>query len=111
MVLVGLQLTVSGNDKPTHTVVGKHLSDHYNDFMRIMREHNSSPNILEDVVTVFVSPTESYRKMKFMPVLSTEGQPLQNDIVNFKGTAVQYSAVFEVGYFEQLMKGSIDGIR
>lgn len=108
VVLVGLQLTVSGSDdatdKPSHSVVGQHLKDHYDDFKKIMQQHHADMNVLEEVMTVFVSPTESCRKMKAMPVLSMEYKPLRNAIPSFAGTAVQYYSVFEVEH----IRDSID---
>lgn len=89
VVLVGLQLTVSGSDdangKPSHTVVGQHLKDHYDDFKNILQQHHPGINFLEEAVTVLISPTESCRKMKFMPVLTKESKPLKNAIQLFSG--------------------------
>lgn len=107
VVLVGLQQTVSGSDdasdKPSHSVVGQHLKDHYNDFKNIMQQYHANINVLEEVVTVFVSPTESCRKMEAMPVLNKESKALKNAIPSFSGMAVQYCTVFEVEYIAGLM--------
>ena len=57
-----------------------------------------------EVVTVFVSPTETCREVDFMPVLSKDGKNLKNAIVGFPGTAVQYYTLYEVGYIAELVK-------
>lgn len=107
IVLVGLQMTVSGSDdvedKPSHTIVGQHLVDHLEDFKRIAQQYQADINVLDDVVTVFVSPSESCRKMDFMTVQTKDKTPLQNAIANFKGTAVQYYTVYEVQCIADLM--------
>ena len=109
VVVVGLQQTVSGSDgvddKPSHSVVGQHLLDTLGAFKKLLANHHSNIQILEDLVTVFVSPTESCRKMEFMPVLtkSKERKALVQKISSFGGTAVQYSTTFEVQFIEKLM--------
>jgi len=107
IVLVGLQQTVSGSDdvddKPSHTVVGQHLVDHLEGFKKIVAQLFPDMKVLEEVVTVFVSPSESCRKMKFMPVLTKGHKRLTKAIANFQGSAVQYYTVFEVEGVAELM--------
>ena len=59
--------------------------------------------ILNEVVTIFLSPTESCRKMKYMPVLTKEGKELTQCIENVEGIAPQYSAIFEAKMIADLM--------
>lgn len=108
VVLVGLQQTVSASDgtsdKPSHSVVGQHLKDQYDAFENIMQQNHAHINVLEEVVTVFVSPTESCRKNKAMPVLNKGSKaPKTNATSSFSGMAVQYYTVFEVEYIADLM--------
>ena len=110
LVLVGLQMTVSGNDdakdKPSHEVHGTHLSDHYKDIRAAFMELDKTISLLHDVVTLFIMPTDDCRKAKMMPLLSTGGKPLKNAIVNFQGVAPQYCVVKEDKYIAGLMDNS-----
>ena len=116
IVLVGLQLTVSGSDeaddKPSHTVVGQHLVEHLEDFRKIAQQQCPGINVLDDVVTVFISPSESCRKMNFMPVLKKDKdrKPLKNATTSFGGTAAQYYAVYEVAFIQDLMSSNDEWI-
>ena len=106
VVLVGLQMTVSKSDtsdKPSHTVVGEHLKDHLEGAMQIANKIDPSLVVLPDVVTVFLSPTESCRKAVFMPVLYKNGKPLDKAISSFGGVAPQYCTVYEVPLIRDLM--------
>jgi hypothetical protein len=97
-VLVGLQMTVSGSsearDKPSHFVRGGDFRDHLKTIQGAVLVVDSSVKII-DTVTVFISPTESCRKMKFMDVTTKEGSPLSNAIPLFTGMAPQYYVVQE----------------
>jgi hypothetical protein len=100
-VLVGLQMTVSGSsearDKPSHVVRGGDLRDHLKAIQGAVLAVDSSAKII-DIVTVFISPTESCRKMKFMDVTTKEGGPMSNAIPLFTGMAPQYYVVQEDTY-------------
>ena len=100
-MLVGLQHTVSDSDdardKPSHAVVGQHLVDHLRAFKHIAQKYQPEIKVLDAFVTIFVSPSESCRKMDFMPVLTKDKKkPLETAIQSFAGTAVQYCTVYEV---------------
>ena len=107
IVLVGLQMTVSGsdkvNDKPSHTIYGAHLTSELKAFKKILAESHPDVQIHPDVVTIFFSPMESCRKVQAMPVLTATGSFLQTAIQNFPGMAPQYYAIQEVPMIEQLM--------
>lgn len=102
-VLVGLQMTVSGSghyaDKPSHTLRSVHLSNH----LTSIKTH--FPDIFLDVVTIFVSPTKSVRKMRKMPVLKATGDsPTTSSASGLtEGLALQYSAVQEDDYVAKLV--------
>ena len=111
IVLVGLQQTVSGSDdaedKPSHTVVGQHLVHHLQAFKKIVQKHQPEIKVLDDLVTVFVSPSESCRKVDFMPVLTRDmKKPLETAIQPFAGTLVQYYTVYEVSLIKELMRSN-----
>jgi hypothetical protein len=105
-VLVGLQMTVSGSgdasDKPSHVIRGENLRSHLVAIQRAVGEVDSSAMII-DIVTVFISPTESCRKMKFMPITSKEGKPMANAIGGFEGMAPQYYVVQEDTYIAGIL--------
>ena len=107
VVLVGLQMTVSGSDyakdKPSHTMRGSHLTDHLKAITKILAESHPQVQILPDAVTIFLSPTESCRIMQFMDVLTTTNTVLSSAIPNFHGMAPQYCVTFEVPLITQLM--------
>jgi hypothetical protein len=105
-VLVGLQMTVSGSgdasDKPSHVIRGENLRGHLVAIQRAIGAVDASAMII-DIVTVFISPTESCRKMKFMPVTSKEGKPMSNAIGGFEGMAPQYYVVQEDTYIAGIL--------
>jgi len=99
--------SISYQDKPSHTVVGQNLVDHLLAFKNIVQKRQPKIKVLDDIVTVFVSPSESCRKMNFMPVLTKDKKkPLETAIQSFAGTAVQYSTVYEVSYIKELMSSN-----
>eukprot|EP00978_Attheya_sp_CCMP212_P030904 scaffold115092_cov55-Attheya_sp.AAC.3 len=78
VVLVGLQMTViSGsddtNDKLSHKFRGTHLRDHLASFKSILSASHPRTRVLDDVVSIFISPTETCRKIQCMPVLVASG--------------------------------------
>lgn len=107
IVLVGLQMTVSGSDKagdkPSHIVAGAQLTKSLQAIKKSIRATHPNITILDDIVTIFVSPVESCRKMNYMPVLDSEGKELQRSIQNMQGIAPQYCAPFEVEMIKKLM--------
>ncbi|KAG7366052.1 hypothetical protein IV203_028722 [Nitzschia inconspicua] len=108
IVLVGLQMTVSGSDKlgdkPSHTVYGSHLANSLKAIKTCIEASGLKVNIFEDVVTIFLSPAESCCKMKYMPVLTAGGKELEQSIVNMEGIAPQYYAICEAKMIENLME-------
>ena len=107
LVLVGLQMTVSGNDdakdKPSHKVHGTYLSDHYKNMQDAFMELEEEIPLLHDIVTLFIMPTDSCRKPEMMPVLAMDRKPLKIAIANFPGVAPQYCVVKEDKYIAGLM--------
>jgi hypothetical protein len=105
-VLVGFQMTVSGSgkfaDKPSHTLRGTHFTDHVEGLK------SKVSNLLKDVITVFITPSETSRKISVMPVLRQEGnQALQGSVQKVgEGAVPQYVATVEHEYLQGLIDGN-----
>jgi len=105
-VLAGFQMTVSGSgkfqDKPSHTLRGIHFTDHVDGLQ------GKGVNLLRDVITVFISPTETARKANVMPVLRKEGsKALQGSVQGVdEGAVPQYVATVEHAYLKDLINGN-----
>ena len=106
-LLVGLQMTVTANghsgDKPSHTMYAVHLKNAIQDMKKSMGKSHPRLKILDEVVTIFISPTESCRKMEFMPILTNDKNELTKSMENISGITPQYSAIFEATMIEQLL--------
>ena len=114
VVVVGLQMTVTGSnnaiDKPSHSVQGAQLKNHLKDMKYILGRSHPGIQVLDDLVTIFISPTESCRKMDYMPVLTTTESKLQTAIPNFAGMAPQYYAVLQVPIIADLLLSSANDV-
>lgn len=108
LVLVGLQMTVSGSgdvqDKPSHIVRAQNLTDHLKAIKVVLRKRDPNIRLMDDVVTVFISPTESCRKMQFMEVTTQTGGAYKQRIPNFGGMAPQYYVVKEDPFVAKAIK-------
>ncbi|KAL3905230.1 MAG: hypothetical protein SGILL_009759 [Bacillariaceae sp.] len=108
LVLVGLQITVSGSgdskDKPSHIVRAQNLTNHLKAIKVALQKRDPSIRLMDDVVTVFISPTESCRKMQFMEVTTQTGGACKQRIPNFGGMAPQYYVVKEDPFIAKTIK-------
>lgn len=111
-VLVGFQMTVSGSgeatDKPSHKVRGTNLVAHLDAIKELVKVLNPTVRILDDVVTIFFLPTETTRKMQFMPVLAGDGSELNSKIRNFEGISPQYRVTMEDSYVASLLSNNYE---
>mmetsp|Transcript_1971 Transcript_1971/g.3076 ORF Transcript_1971/g.3076 Transcript_1971/m.3076 type:complete len:106 (+) Transcript_1971:381-698(+) len=101
-------MTVSASDdqkdKPSHTVVGQHLSDHFNAAKAIIAKAQPGLEVLDDVVTIFISPTETCRKTAVMPVLGANRAEMNQAISNFDGMGAQYYLIYEIPFLRELFR-------
>ena len=91
-------------DKPSHIVGAQNLTDHLTAIKVVLRKRDPDIRLMDDVVTVFISPTESCRKMQFMEVTTQTGGAYKQRIPNFGGMAPQYYVVKEDPFVAKAIK-------
>ena len=80
-----------------------HLKNAIQEMKKSMGKSHPGLKILDEVVTIFISPKDSCRKMEFMPILTNDKNELTKSMENISGITPQYSAIFEATMIEQLL--------